>query len=103
MESGGTAPTMETPPFVPGLAEDIFISYGHMDNGSGWVTALHDRLLERVPEILGEPVRIWRDRKLNGAEALWEVIEERLSRTALCLSVVTPRYVKSDACKREAL
>jgi len=94
---------METPAFVAGFAEDVFISYGHIDNGSGWVTALHDRLLERVPEILGTTVRIWRDRKLDGAEALWEVIEDRLSRTALCLSVVTPRYVTSPSCTREAL
>jgi hypothetical protein len=103
MESGGAAPTMETPAFVPGFAEDIFISYGHIDNGSGWVSALHDRLLERVPEILGAPVRIWRDRKLDGAEALWEVIEQRLSKSALCLSIVTPRYVTSPSCTREAL
>jgi TIR domain len=94
---------VDTPAFVPGFAEDIFISYGHIDNASGWVDALHNRLVERVPEVLGTPVRIWRDRKLDGADALWEVIEERLSQTALCLSVVTPRYVTSPSCTREAL
>jgi hypothetical protein len=103
MESGGMAPTMDTPAFVPGFSEDIFISYGHIDNGFGWVTALHDFLQERVRELLGLDVRIWRDKKLNGADALWDAIEDRLSRTALCLSIVTPRYVTSPACTREAL
>jgi len=102
MASSGASPDSGTPPFVPGFAEDVFISYGHIDNAGNWVSALHDRLLERVPEILGAPVRIWRDRKLGGADALWELIEDRLANTALCLSVVTPRYVTSDSCMREA-
>ena len=87
--------------YVPGFSEDLFISYRHLDNTSGWVTALHDHLLERLPQILGRRVRIWRDRKLDGADALWEVIEERLDKTALLISVLSPAYMTSQSCARE--
>jgi hypothetical protein len=32
------------------------------------VDKLHERLLDRVPQILGKKIRIYRDKKLNGAD-----------------------------------
>ncbi len=100
----GSAVSGTTAAYVPGFQEDVFISYGHIDNAPAepWVEQLHARLEERLPQILGENIRIWRDRKLNGAEALWDVLEKRISSSALFLSVLSPRYVKSPACKQEA-
>lgn len=94
----------ESAAFVPGFGEDIFISYGHIDNPAldPWVERLHTWLEERVPQILGENIRIWRDRKLNGNDALWDVLHERIQKSAIFLSVLSPRYVKSKACRDEA-
>jgi TIR domain/Domain of unknown function (DUF4062) len=97
-------PSPETPAYVGGFAHDIFISYGHLDNDpeSLWVKKLHHRLQDRLPQILGEDVSIWRDEKLNGVDMLWETLRDRVAQSALFLTVLTPRYVKSEACKKEA-
>jgi len=84
-----------------GQSVDVFISYGHIDNSDGWVTALHSRLEKRTSQILGRPVKFWRDLKLDGSDALWEVLEEHVSHALLLLSVLSPRYLTSDACRRE--
>src|SRR5215470_17437821 len=84
------------------LVEDVFISYGHIDNRSGWVTALHDRLQIRISELLGREARVWRDPKINGADSLWELIGDRISHSSVFVSIFSPRYVSSDACRQEA-
>ncbi len=90
--------------YVPGFDEDIFISYAHIDNPpyNQWVTALHTFLQYRVTQILGSNVRVYRDLKLNGIDAFWEVLRERISRSAIFLPVLSPRYVRSDSCRKEA-
>ena len=44
---------------------------------------------------------VWRDPKLTGNEYFEETLEKRLLKTALLLSVVSPRYVKSESCLKE--
>jgi hypothetical protein len=57
---------------MPPFDWDIFISYAHIDNGhyadipQGWIDYLHERLNIRLAQLLGQPPRIWRDRKLAG-------------------------------------
>lgn len=80
---------------------DIFISYGHLDNREGWVTALRTRLQNRLPGLLGRDVGIWMDPMLDGTEALWSTLEEQISRSSILLSVLSPRYVTSPSCRRE--
>lgn len=86
---------------------DAFISYAHMDNveliegGKGWVTNLHRALEIRVGQLLGKPPEIWRDPKLTGNDAFGETLMERLRRVASLISVVSPRYVKSEWARRE--
>jgi len=87
-------------PTVPPI-DDIFISYGHIDNSDGWVTALHERLRQRISQLLGRDVCIFRDLKLDGKDALWEVLQERASNCRIFLSVLSPRYVRSEACRKE--
>jgi len=86
---------------------DAFISYAHLDNveliegRKGWVTNLHRALEIRVGQLLGKPPEIWRDPKLQGNDAFGETLMERLRSVASLISVVSPRYVKSEWARKE--
>lgn len=86
---------------------DAFISYAHIDNveliegGKGWVTNLHRALEVRVTQLLGKPPRIWRDPKLSGNDVFAETLLDRVRRVASLISVVSPRYIKSEWTRRE--
>jgi TIR domain/Domain of unknown function (DUF4062) len=87
--------------------DDIFISYAHIDNQplaeglSGWVESLHERLKIRLGQLLGEEASIWRDRKLQGNDVFAETLAEKISSVAILVSILSPRYVKSEWCVRE--
>lgn len=87
--------------------DDLFISYAHIDNQplaeglKGWVETFHERLKIRLGQLTGEPVRIWRDRKLQGNDHFPETLVAQVSKAALLLVVLSPRYVKSEWCLRE--
>jgi hypothetical protein len=84
-----------------------FISYAHLDNveliegGKGWVTNLHRALEVRLAQLLGKQPQIWRDPKLSGNDVFADALVERLRRVAALLSVVSPRYIKSEWTRRE--
>jgi hypothetical protein len=86
---------------------DAFISYAHLDNveliegGKGWVTNLHRALEVRVAQLLGKPSHIWRDPKLDGNDVFEDALVKRLRDVAALISVVSPRYVKSEWTRRE--
>src|SRR6185503_2439432 len=86
---------------------DIFISYAHIDNQpldqglKGWVETLHERLSVRLAQLLGEEPRIWRDLKLQGNDMFADTLVDRVGRAAILVSVLSPRYVKSEWCLRE--
>ena len=86
---------------------DAFISYAHLDNveliegGKGWVTNLHRALEVRVAQLLGKPSHIWRDPKLDGNDIFEDALVKRLRDVAALISVVSPRYVKSEWARRE--
>ena len=86
---------------------DAFISYAHLDNvelvegGKGWVANLHRALEIRVAQLLGKQPRIWRDPKLAGNDLFAETLVERLRAVALLISVVSPRYLRSEWTQRE--
>src|SRR5262245_31660988 len=90
------------------FAKDVFISYTHIDNqplagqDRGWVTRLHDTLAAQLEMRLGEKVEIWRDNKLAGNDVFAEEIVAQMPQVALLLSVLSPRYLRSDWCMREA-
>ncbi|MBL8329387.1 MAG: toll/interleukin-1 receptor domain-containing protein [Rubrivivax sp.] len=91
---------------MSGFEQHAFISYAHIDNQAlepghpGWVTRFHEVLEARLAELLGGAV-IWRDRKLAGNDDFGDEIEAQLRRSALLVSVLTPRYVDSQWCVRE--
>jgi hypothetical protein len=86
---------------------DAFISYAHLDNvglvegGKGWVTNFHRALEVRLAQLLGKPPQIWRDPKLTGNDLFADALVERLGRVAALISVVSPRYIKSEWARRE--
>ncbi|HWS87868.1 MAG TPA: toll/interleukin-1 receptor domain-containing protein [Pyrinomonadaceae bacterium] len=92
---------------IPDYEDDLFISYAHIDNQplvqgqKGWVETLHESLLLRLKQLTGEPVSIWRDRKLQGNDVFAETLLVRLSNVAVLVTVLSPCYVKSEWCLRE--
>src|SRR5262245_5051677 len=85
---------------------DFFISYAHADNElydaeQGWIDLLHERLSVRLHQLMGSRPAIWRDRKLQGNDEFGETLIVELKLAALLISILSPRYVQSDWCKRE--
>jgi hypothetical protein len=86
---------------------DAFISYSHIDNvglvdgSKGWITNLHRALEIRVAQLLGVEPKIWRDPKLTGNDVFENTLVEQLKRVAVLITIVSPRYVKSEWTRRE--
>jgi TIR domain len=94
--------------FVPEFEDDIFISYAHVDDEAlteeqqGWISNLHKILRRRLYQLLGEEPQIWLDEnEVLGNDYFDTKIREQLSKIAILVSVVSPRYLKSDWCIRE--
>lgn len=87
--------------------KDLFISYAHIDNQplteerQGWVSRFHATLAAQLSMRLGTTARIWRDDKLRGNDVFPDEITRQFARTAVMLSVLSPRYLASDWCQRE--
>ena len=85
----------------------LFISYAHIDNQpltpgqQGWISQFHASLEAMLSMRLGRRVKIWRDQKLQGNDVFADEIVQQFPKTAVLLSVLTPRYVESDWCTRE--
>jgi Domain of unknown function (DUF4062) len=86
---------------------DAFISYSHMDNvglvdgSKGWITNLHRALEIRVGQLLGEAPHIWRDPKLTGNDIFADTLIAQLQHVAVLITILSPRYVKSEWTRRE--
>jgi len=87
--------------------KDIFISYAHIDDESliadkkGWITEFHRALEIRLGQLMGTKPIIWRDPILQGNHIFDKEIVDQFSKVAIMISVITPRYVKSEWCVRE--
>src|SRR2546423_14134869 len=96
-------PKMSTSPH---FEDDAFISYGHIDNQhvedeKGWIDNLHERLERRLGELLGHPPKIWRDPRLPGNVYFADVLGDRLGKTSVLVSVLSPGYLQSPWCMGE--
>lgn len=84
-----------------------FISYAHIDNQpltagqKGWVSQFHATLKTLLSQRMGEEARIWRDDKLDGNDVFDQEIIDQFAKTALLISILSPRYLRSDWCTRE--
>ena len=87
--------------------KQVFISYAHIDNQplsenqQGWITRFHTSLSAMLGMRLGRKAEIWRDIKLSGNDIFADEILQQFPKTALLISVLTPRYVESEWCTRE--
>jgi TIR domain len=87
---------------------DVFISYAHIDNQplgdgeKGWVTRFHAILKPMLFGRMGRQVKFWRDDKLQGNDIFSNEIVHRFKQSAVLVSIVTPRYLKSEWCTKEA-
>jgi hypothetical protein len=90
------------------FAQHIFISYAHIDNQplspeqKGWITRFHKTLEGLLNMRLGRSAAIWRDNKLSGNDIFAEEITRQFKDVALLISILTPRYINSEWCTREA-
>lgn len=88
--------------------KDIFISYAHIDDESliesqkGWITEFHRALEIRLAQLMGRRPIIWRDPALQGNHIFDQQIVDQFEQVAVMISILTPRYVKSEWCVREA-
>jgi hypothetical protein len=87
--------------------QDAFISYAHIDNEpisagqKGWVTQFHATLQTMLSQRLGERARIWRDDKLDGNDVFADETTDQFNKTALLVSILSPRYLRSEWCTGE--
>ncbi|MFA6209660.1 MAG: hypothetical protein WCT03_03290 [Candidatus Obscuribacterales bacterium] len=86
---------------------DVFISYGHLDNTVRdrdiglWMNDFHQNLASSIGTYLGEAPEIFRDTSIGGLHILADTIPAKLSQTLIFLVVSTPRWHKSDWCRKE--
>src|SRR5439155_25997181 len=85
----------------------LFISYAHLDNektaddDKGWVDRFYKSLTAFFGIAIGEVPVIWFDPKLGGSDVFAQEIESQLSESALLVSILSPRYLKSEWCLKE--
>jgi hypothetical protein len=86
---------------------DVFVSYAHLDDAAlgedkkGWVAKLYESLERRLTQLLGKPARIWRDQRLEGNDVFQETLADSVKHAAAMVTVVSPRYVRSESTTRE--
>lgn len=87
--------------------KDIFISYAHIDDEAliegqkGWISEFHRALEIRLAQLLGRRPIIWRDQELQGNDLFDKQIVDQFPNVAIVISILSPRYVKSEWCVRE--
>lgn len=92
---------------MPRYNKDLFISYAHIDNQpvasarEGWISRFHASLSALLSMRLGQKAEIWRDNKLQGNDVFADEIVDQFAQTAVLVSILTPRYLKSDWCTKE--
>jgi hypothetical protein len=89
------------------FTRDAFISYAHIDNEplpdekEGWVTVFDKALRQVLSRYTGKDANIWRDEKLQGNDVFSDEILSQFPETAVLVSVLSPRYLKSEWCSKE--
>jgi TIR domain-containing protein len=93
--------------YLDEFKRDVFISYAHYDNEpliegkEGWVSEFHRKLEIYLRKRLGVDPVIWRDNELRGNEYLWDKLKNEISKVAVLIPIVSPRYLNSKSCLDE--
>ena len=87
---------------------DVFVSYAHIDDQAlaegqnGWISSLHSALAGPSRTAAGQRSdESGAIAKLQGNDIFADRLVDRLPRVAVLVSVLSPRYVKSEWCQRE--
>jgi hypothetical protein len=96
--------------YVPGYEHDVFVSYAHVDDDpepgetTGWVTTLVSSLKSKLGQKLGrsDAFSLWMDHELLGHASISRQLIDTLERTATLVIILSPGYVASSWCQREA-
>jgi hypothetical protein len=80
-----------------------FWSYVHDDNKNDGeaIVNLANRLMDEYALLSGESLRLFVDRDLEWGDEWKRRIDEALQETTFFIPIITPRYFKSDECRRE--
>ena len=54
-------------------------------------------------QLIGEKPEIWRDPKLAGNDVFADTLVDQLKKVAVLITIVSPRYVKSEWTRRELI
>lgn len=81
---------------------DLFCSYSHVDNDSGWVISLIDNLSSMYQKLTGEPLKIFLDKESIITSEIWEKkIKLAIKDSKLFITILSPSYFKSKCCVKE--
>lgn len=90
--------------------KDVFISYAHLDNdpdslnkdAKGWISNFHTLLQKRLNKVIGDELKVWFDETdLEGNSVFGKEIRDQFPKLKVMVSILTPRYFKSNWCKEE--
>ena len=83
---------------------DIFLSYRHVadETDEKWITKFHEALETKIEDLLGEKVKIWRDKADIRAGDQWRPeIDRALESAAIFLAIISQSYFRSEVCRQE--
>ena len=94
------------PSLLPGFEYDIFISYRHTDNRSGWVTQFVRHLQEELAATIKEPVSVYFDSNQHDGLLETHDVDDSLKSKLNCfifIPIISQTYcdVNSFAWKHE--
>lgn len=83
----------------------LFISYNHKDQNSsigGDIRQFADDVVDALDGLYGRTVSIFLDENdLKWGDDLWARLDQELQTSTFLMPFITPRYLKSDACRQE--
>jgi serine/threonine protein kinase len=88
---------------------EILLNYAAIDDQPllegkpGWVSQLHRNLEVRLEQLSGEKVGIARVPDLSGSDIIRPEVIEHLPRVKAMISVVSPPFIRSGACRGEVV
>jgi hypothetical protein len=82
-----------------------FWSYEHDDDegDGGAILRLADRVMNEYALLSGESLKLFVDRDIEWGDEWKRRIDEALQDTTFFIPIITPRYFKSDECRRELI
>ena len=91
---------------LPALEEaQIFISYSHQDQDSstgGDIRQFATDVVDALEGLHGRTVKLFLDVKdIGWGDNLWERLDRELQASTFLIPFITPRYLKSEGCRRE--